>query len=113
MYWLRYMSSLESVPPESPKAPSTEGGLASERKTVTCHSATHAALYEQGDDRCSVCDEAIDTASDDETAVRGRGLFVWVRGDERRYEEPHLCPTCAAAIGLSALQRWEIEEDEG
>lgn len=108
------MSSLESVPPESPQPPSTEGSLVSERKSVTCHSATHAALYEQqGDERCSVCDEQIARESDDDTAVRGRGLFVWVRGDERRYEEPHLCPTCAAAIGLSALQRWEIEEDEG
>ncbi len=44
---------------------------------------------------------------------RGKGLLVWVRGDERRYEEPELCPRCASAIGITAVHRWEIEEDEG
>jgi len=43
----------------------------------------------------------------------GRGLLVWSRGEERRYQEPPLCSACATAIGVSALQRWEIEEEEG
>ena len=43
----------------------------------------------------------------------GCGLLVWARGDERRYQEPPLCAACAAAIGVTALQRWETEEDEG
>ena len=76
-------------------------------------SATHSILFEDGDDRCSVCTDPLEAEDDDGTEVRGRGLLVWTRGEERRYEEPHLCPSCASAIGVSALQRWEIEEDEG
>jgi hypothetical protein len=53
------------------------------------------------------------TEEDDGPLTRGRGLLLWTRGDERRYEEPHLCPRCASAIGVTALHRWEIEEDEG
>jgi hypothetical protein len=41
----------------------------------------------------------------------GRGLYVWTRGDEVRYEEPPLCSACANAIGLAALAQWELEED--
>jgi len=41
----------------------------------------------------------------------GRGLYVWTRGDEVRYEEPPLCSACANAIGLAALALWELEED--
>jgi hypothetical protein len=77
-------------------------------------SASHAVLFEAKDERCSVC--ACDLETDDESdplKFRGRGLLVWSRGDERRYEEPHLCPACASAIGVTALSRWEIEEDEG
>ncbi len=80
-------------------------------------SATHAVLFEPGPACCSVCAAAL--AEEDEedgdgaTRTRGRGLLLWARGDERRYEEPELCPSCASAIGVSASQRWEIEEDEG
>ncbi len=77
-------------------------------------SASHAVLFEVGVDRCSVCSATLpEDGADEETRVRGRGLLVWARGDERRYEEPHLCPDCASAIGMTALSRWEIEEDEG
>jgi hypothetical protein len=70
-------------------------------------------LFEPSEDRCSVCDDLLRAEADEGNEVPGRGLLVWTRGDERRYEEPHLCPRCAAAIGVSALQRWETEEDEG
>jgi hypothetical protein len=78
-------------------------------------SASHSILFDDGAERCSVCSELLEAedVTDSGAEVRGRGLLVWTRGEERRYEEPELCPSCAAAIGVSALQRWEIEEDEG
>jgi hypothetical protein len=86
--------------------------------------AGHSVLFEDVEsDRCDVCsadlrdlrDRGADAESDDAAGydVTGRGLLVWSRGDERRYQEPPLCSGCAAAIGVSALQRWEIEEEEG
>lgn len=80
-------------------------------------SASHAILFAAPDERCSVCGEILREDSEDTDGERhahaGRGLFVWARGEERRYEEPRLCAGCASAIGVTALQRWEIEEDEG
>lgn len=79
-------------------------------------SATHAVLFEPAVEACSVCGSALETGAeddDDDTRVRGSGLLLWARGEERRYEEPDLCAGCASAIGVSAHQRWEIEEDEG
>lgn len=43
----------------------------------------------------------------------GHGLFLWVRGDEVRYEEPALCDRCGVAIGIKALLTWAVEEEEG
>lgn len=57
--------------------------------------------------RCDVCDEAI------EGEPAGRGLYMWTRGDEVRFEEPALCAGCATAIGITALAAWSVEEDEG
>lgn len=77
--------------------------------------ASHAVLFQETEaTHCDACGERLDPAEEDEGhVVSGRGLLVWTRGEERRYQEPPLCPGCAAAIGLSALQRWEIEEEEG
>jgi hypothetical protein len=77
--------------------------------------AGHAILFEDTEThRCDVCAEKLATDDDSsETDGSGRGLLVWSRGDERRYQEPPLCASCAAAIGVTALQRWEAEEDEG
>lgn len=91
---------------------------------TNCFTASHAVLFETDDDRCSVCSEILSKESDDDAGPgllptktwgpsRGRGLLVWSRGDERRFEEPELCPHCASAIGVTALHRWEIEEEEG
>jgi hypothetical protein len=80
-------------------------------------SATHAVLFvEEADRRCDVCGETVAGAGEDDEegyGVKGCGLLVWTRGEERRYQERPLCPACAAAVGVSALSRWEIEEDEG
>lgn len=84
--------------------------------------ASHAILFaDPAKTRCDVCQAPVEQSTGDDEddldhaqhRVPGRGLLVWTRGDERRYQEPPLCPACASAIGLSALQRWEIEEDEG
>ena len=85
--------------------------------------AGHAILFQDNEvSRCDVCSEIIDAPDSSSAAdtddrqmpqVRGSGLLVWSRGEERRYQEPPLCASCATAIGVTALQRWEIEEDEG
>ncbi|HET9956748.1 MAG TPA: hypothetical protein VFQ61_19770 [Polyangiaceae bacterium] len=42
------------------------------------------------------------------------GLFIWSRGDERRYEEPPLCEECADRVTLGALYTFDFDdEDEG
>ena len=61
---------------------------------------------------CDVCGVAVGDV-DDVDNDGGRGLYVWVRHGEVVYEEPPLCGACAGAITLSALARWEIEEEEG
>ena len=78
--------------------------------------ASHEILFQDTDaSRCDVCSETLRAheAEDSDLEVQGRGLLVWTRGEERRYQEPPLCAACAAAVGVSALQRWEIEEEEG
>ena len=43
----------------------------------------------------------------------GHGLMMFLRGDEVLFEEPPLCARCSLAISMTALYRWEIEEEEG
>jgi hypothetical protein len=57
--------------------------------------------------RCDVCNVAITGEP------HGRGLYVWSRGDELRFEEPALCCLCSVAIGMTALSAWNVEEEEG
>lgn len=77
--------------------------------------ATHEALFAEEPPRCDACGVLLDDPgeADDSYAVAGSGLYVSTRGPEVRYEEAPLCPACAAAVGMSALARWEIEEEEG
>jgi len=98
--------------------------------------ASHTVLFEPTDDaRCDACGAEIApepcpagpcsmrSSDADRNApadsdlepfrVQGRGLLLWSRGDERRTSEPPLCDTCACAIGVTALHRWESEEDDG
>lgn len=56
---------------------------------------------------CDACDEPLDGEP------AGRGLYMWTRGDEVRFEEPALCGRCATAIGVTALAAWSVEEEEG
>jgi hypothetical protein len=75
----------------------------------------HEALFGDVDagNRCDVCGAVVEEDDGEGADVPGRALYVWARGDELRREEPPLCSSCAAALGLSALGRWEIEEEEG
>ena len=102
------------------EAGTTEASLAGDaRDAPRVHatpfvSATHAALFVTDETvRCDVCNAVVAEDADEGYAVTGRGLYVWARGEDVRYEEPHLCAGCAAAVGVSALARWEIEEEEG
>jgi hypothetical protein len=82
---------------------------------VTC---THEALFLAEEPACDVCGRPLPAHGsvqdeDDDASGNGSGLYVWTRGGEVHYEEPPLCATCATAIRVSAMARWEIEEEEG
>jgi len=78
-------------------------------------SVSHEALFQpDAATRCDACDERL-PAGDDSGAYspQGRAVYLWQRGGEPRFETAPLCPSCASAIGMTALARWEIEEEEG
>jgi hypothetical protein len=81
--------------------------------------ASHEALFARPTEtRCDACDRPLGAASDesgddDGFGPRGEGVYLWARGDEVRFERAPLCGSCASAIGMTALARWEIEEEEG
>jgi hypothetical protein len=56
---------------------------------------------------CDACNAPI------EGEPAGHGLLVFPRGDQVLREEPPLCERCALAIGMTALYRWEMEEEDG
>ncbi|MCS6901580.1 MAG: hypothetical protein RMJ98_18240 [Myxococcales bacterium] len=64
-------------------------------------------LREEPELRCDVCDQLIPGPP------AGEGLYLWTRGDERRYEPAPLCEECATAIGIASLRRMAEEEEEG
>ena len=72
------------------------------RPTLPADVETQPEVFE-----CDACGKRI------EGEPAGRGLYIWTRGEEVRYEEPPLCSACANAIGLAALAQWEFEEDDG
>jgi hypothetical protein len=76
---------------------------------------THDALFEPAhDERCDACGESIGTEDDElDAGVTGAGAYLRARGDDVQIERVPLCAACASAIGLTALARWEIEEEEG
>ena len=80
--------------------------------SVAIDSVADASLVAQreADDKERAC-HACDTPLEGEPG--GRGLFMWSRGDELRFEEPILCDRCAVAIGMTALSTWAVEEEEG
>ena len=67
-------------------------------------------MHGYGEGEAPVCD-ACGSPIDGEPS--GRGLLVFPRGDDIVYEEPPLCKRCAHAVGMTALMRWALEEEEG
>ena len=94
--------------PDRDPAPTTvpEG----EPFAVASSSALFAAPEES---RCDACNAALPGEDDDGYGLRGEGVYMWTRGSEVRFEKAPLCAECASAIGMTALARWEIEEEEG
>ena len=68
---------------------------------------THQTVRGSTAIRCDHCGEPI------EGEPAGRGLYMWSRGGERRFEEPALCRSCSVAIGVTALHASTVEEEEG
>ena len=62
---------------------------------------------------CDACGVRVTENHADEDDSRGRGTYLWVRGGQAELEHVPLCASCASAIGMTALARWEIEEEEG
>jgi hypothetical protein len=78
---------------------------------VVSHEALFAAKREA---RCDACGALLAERNDeDDFGVEGRGAYLWARGDQVTLEDAPLCASCASAIGMTALARWEIEEEEG
>lgn len=78
-----------------------------------CSVASQGALFALSEVlECDACGCDLD-AEEELSQLGGRGVYMWTRGDEIRFEDAPLCPSCASAIGMTALARWEIEEEEG
>lgn len=80
--------------------------------------ASHEALFAPSTEtRCDACDRPVGEPGDandlEGFSPPGEGVYLWARGDEVRFERAPLCASCASAIGMTALARWEIEEEEG
>jgi hypothetical protein len=106
-------NSPESREP-SPTPPPVDASRHAKAPTTGFVTLTHEVLFADEGARCDVCGDRLPEDDDDpETALTGSGLYIWSRGGEIVYEEPPLCAVCGTAIGMSALARWEIEEEEG
>jgi hypothetical protein len=77
--------------------------------------ASHEILFASSDEiLCDACGGAIHAQeSADEAPPNGQATYLWARGDETTLEHVPLCASCASVIGMTALARWEIEEEEG
>ncbi len=84
---------------------------------TTFRTASHEILFAPAEaSRCDACGIALsdeDAESEGHYVIPGRGVYLWARGHEVRFEDAPLCAACASAIGMTALARWEIEEEEG
>ena len=101
-------------PPRAPEANPAQQAAAEGDTTASCVTATHEVLFEVCEPtRCDACGGSLPDEPDDGRGLAGRGTYMWLRGDTVEVESVPLCASCAAAIGITALSRWEIEEEEG
>jgi hypothetical protein len=54
---------------------------------------------------CDWCGDRIDGTP------AAKGLFLWTRGEEVRYEEPPLCEDCASSIAFGARLEDGLDEE--
>ena len=100
------VSAVRSAGVPAPSAPPDPGAF-----RVISHEALFAAKRETRCDACGALLASDEREGDD--GIEGRGVYLWARGDQVTLEEAPLCHSCASAIGMTALARWEIEEEEG
>jgi hypothetical protein len=75
---------------------------------------SHEALFESTESpKCDACGKPLIAREDEGYSMPGSGAYLWIRGDRVSIERVALCASCASAIGMTALARWEIEEEEG
>ena len=55
-----------------------------------------------------LCDGCGDAISGEPS---GWGVYLWVRGDERREERAPLCERCAGAIAVTSIQQRDDDEE--
>jgi hypothetical protein len=101
------------APPERAdgQEPSATAGCAEGELIVVSHEQLFVEVP------ASLCDACAQPLGPDDAGdgygLPGRGVYLWARGEETRLESVPLCASCASAIGMTALGRWEIEEEEG
>jgi hypothetical protein len=82
----------------------------SPRATSGTEGATEGATVSDGSSattyHCDLCDKTC------EGQPSGKGLLLWWRGTEMRYDEPPLCEECSSRITLGAMSKWALEDEE-
>lgn len=54
---------------------------------------------------CSLCETPL------VEGAAAKGLFMWTRGEDIRFEEPPLCGRCSGSVSISAFLSWPWEDD--
>ena len=102
-------------PPADAGPPQVDTAAAPDAAAEPLIVASHEDLFNEAPPTaCDACGEPL--GDDDDApgyALPGQGVYLWARGEETRLESVPLCAACASAIGMTALARWEIEEEEG
>jgi hypothetical protein len=104
-----------TLPGADARSEAPAGGDAIEPTEQAIFVASHESLFVDAPaSLCDACGRSLGDAEPTEGyGVPGHGVYLWTRGDETRVENVPLCASCASAIGMTALARWEIEEEEG